>query len=283
MPSAHPAPLRIGAVALRVRDLDAVARFYVEAIGLRVLAREGDLLRLGVGATPLIELRRAADAPPPAPGAAGLYHTAFLLPDRADLACWLGAARARRLAISGAADHAVSEAVYLADPEGNGVEVYADRPRAAWRWEDGQVEMRSGPLAVADLLALAGDRPFDGAPPGTTIGHVHLRVGAIDAAERFYGDALGLAVTRRRAGATFFASGGYHHHLAANVWESRGAGSRGTGDLGLAAFELVAADEGAAAALRERLRAAGVEAAEGAAGLTVEDPWRNRIVLRTDA
>ncbi|TXN82117.1 VOC family protein, partial [Methylobacterium sp. WL8] len=160
------APYCIGSVALVVRDLDVLAGFYREVVGLTTVLQEADVVRLGVGATVLLELRRDAAARPWSPGEAGLYHTAFLLPSRGHLGAWLAHARERGVRLSGASDHVVSEAVYLDDPEGNGIEVYADRPSSAWPKEpDGTIVLRRDRLDVA-ALTQAASGPWAGMPPG---------------------------------------------------------------------------------------------------------------------
>lgn len=234
--------LAIAGVSLAVRDLDCVIGFYREAVGLELIALTGNAAQLGAGGVAFFELLHCPDLLPRDPAAAGLYHTAFLLPSRADLGRWLAHAAQLGLPLDGAADHLVSEAVYLHDPEGNGVEIYADRPRADWRREGGEVLMANDRLDMIGLRALTSD-PWIGAPAGTRIGHVHLQVGAIEPAERFYAGLLGFAVTRRGPKALFMSTGFYHHHLAANIWESAGAGQRDPARAGLAAVTLRAADQ----------------------------------------
>lgn len=225
----------IAGVALAVRDIDRVVRFYRDVIGLPVSADEGGLVRLGEGG--ILELRHRPDATPPAPGGAGLYHTAFLLPDRAALGRWLGHVAAIGQALDGAADHLVSEAVYLHDPEGNGVEVYADRPRAAWQWDGGALRMANARLDLAALRRL-DPGAWTGAPAGTSVGHVHLRVGDAREAARFYAGSLGMQPMVARPQAAFLSWDGYHHHLAVNEWDSAGAGPRDPGEAGLACVTL---------------------------------------------
>ena len=227
----------IGSVTLAVRDLDRVARFYRDAIGLAVIETAPDSVWLGAGGRKLLHLLHRPDFLPVDPQAAGLFHTAFLLPTRADLGRWLRHATQHHVQIDGAADHLVSEAIYLADPEGNGIEIYADRPRTAWKWDGSQVLMANDRLDFTALMAL-DNQPWTGAPSGTTIGHVHLQVGAIDTAEPFYTGSLGLDVTRRWPQALFMSTGGYHHHLAVNTWRSQGAGPRDPARAGLAAVTL---------------------------------------------
>jgi len=261
-------PLRIGRVVLTVHDLDGVAAFYQDAIGLDLLVRDGQAATLGAGEVPLLELRRDAAARRHEPQEAGLFHTAVLLPDRTDLGRWLGRAAERGLHLHGAADHGVSEALYLSDPEGNGIEIYADRPRAAWTRRGDLIEIPNGPIDLPALVADGADRPWRGAPAGTTVGHVHLQVGDIPRAEAFYRDRLGLALTWRYEKASFYGSGGYHHHLATNVWNSRGAPVRQGPATGLAEVELLVRD----AAVLDALRG-GDAAAAGHGDVLLQDPW----------
>lgn len=254
------APVQIGRVVLTVNDLDKVGDFYQGVIGLPRLAGDGESLSLGLE-QPLVELRRDKAARQ-RPQEAGLFHTAFLLPDRAALGDWLRMIAARQLRIDGASDHLVSEAVYLHDPEGNGVEVYADRPRDVWTLREGEVEMGTVPMDVPGVLA-AGSDGWKSAAEGTTIGHVHLQVGDLGPADRFYTGALDLQRMSHRHGASFYSWGGYHHHLAGNIWNSRGAGRRKPDSTGLA--ELVLA---ANADMLDRL-----------GGTALEDPWGTRISL----
>lgn len=268
-------PLRIGRVALTVHDLDGVADFYRTAIGLELLARDGTVAILGASATPLLELRRDAAARRHERREAGLFHTAFLLPDRTDLGRWLGQVADRGLRLHGAADHGVSEALYLSDPEGNGIEVYADRPREAWTRRGDTVEMHNGAIDLPALVAAGAGRPWRGAPESTTVGHVHLQVGDLPRAEAFYRDRLGLAMTWRYGEAGFYGSGGYHHHIATNTWNSRGAPARGGSVTGLAEVELLARDANVLDTVR------GNDAASaGDDDLLLHDPWGTALRAR---
>ncbi len=272
--SASAPSLAMGRVALTVNDLDAVRSYYEGAVGLHLLRSDGETAELGAGGATLLELRRDPAARRRSQREAGLFHTAFLLPARSDLARWTTHAISGRIPVVGASDHAVSEAIYLTDPEGNGIEIYADRPAATWRWKDGQVEMPSDPLDVQDLLAQAGDGAWSGFPDGATVGHVHLQVGAIAPAEAFYAGQLGFDVTCRYAGGSFFAVDGYHHHLATNVWNSRGAGPRSYPSTGLAEVE-IRIDPARAEAIRRRV----ADAAHDAARIALRDPWGTAIAL----
>lgn len=274
------APHRIGKVTLAVRDLAAVSRFYQDVIGLGVVEAEASGTRLGVGSTVLLELRHAPDARMRSPKEAGLFHTAFLLPSRADLGAWVASIAERRLPVHGASDHIVSEAIYLADPEGNGIEVYADRPSAAWRGADGAITMSTDPLDLPDLLRAGEGRRWSGFPEGGCVGHMHLQVGALAPAEEFYAGLLGFDITSRYPGGTFYGSGGYHHQLATNIWNSRGAEPRHDLVTGLAGFEIVAARDDIVQATRERLARAGHAFAERERGLEVQDPWWIPILLK---
>lgn len=259
------APLQVSRVALTVKDLAKVGDFYEQVIGLHPISAEGEARVLGIGATPLLELRRDKAARY-RPSEAGLFHTAFLLPDRTALGSWLRRIAARQVALDGASDHLVSEAVYLHDPEGNGIEVYVDRPRDSWTWQGGQVEMDTRALDLQRLLD-AGREGWQTAPEGTVIGHVHLQVGDLAQAEGFYMNTLGMDRTAHRFGASFFSSGGYHHHLAGNIWNSRGAGRRSAHVTGLSEVVLQADAQSLARLGRSEF----------------EDPWGTRLrVLRKD-
>ncbi|MDV4179255.1 VOC family protein [Rhizobium brockwellii] len=236
--SATEAPLSIGRVALTVNDLDAVSTFYEDVIGLALIGRDGETALLGAGDLPLIELRhdKAAQYHP---NEAGLFHTAFLLPSRRDLGLWMRHIREIGVQLDGASDHLVSEALYLHDPEGNGIEVYVDRPRSDWVRHGDEIEMATEPLDLWDLANVQGE--WTGASRGTVIGHVHLQVGDVETADAFMTGPLGLTRTARLPSAGWYGSGRYHHHLAANVWQSRGAQRRSPASRGLTEIELLVA------------------------------------------
>lgn len=283
-PSAAPTfanrtPLRVGTVGLIARDLDLLTNYYRDLLGLTVMSRTGKVARLGTGGATLLEIEHRPGALPDDPSTAGLYHTAFLMPTRQDHARWIMHIARNRVPITGASDHGVSEAFYLDDPEGNGIEVYNDRPRERWAWQDGLVVMQTKQLDIESILDEV-DRStatYAAAPEGLRVGHIHLRVGSVELAEKFYRGPIGLELTRRRGGATFMSSGGYHHHVGANVWHSDGAGARDRNRAGLGWFSMELAEHGAIDAITERLHEVGapVEATPG--GIETADPWGTRI------
>jgi catechol 2,3-dioxygenase len=275
----------IGKVRLRVADIDALSEFYERVVGLRGVERDGDLVRLGPeGDEPLVELVPAPTAAPPPSFSTGLFHLAILVPDRAELARSLRRVIEQGWRLTGASDHLVSEALYLRDPEGNGIEIYRDRPRDRWGHSDsGELQMATLPLDLDSVLADEGssDRPPNGMPAGTTMGHVHLRVADIPAAEAFYNGALGLEVmVRSYPGALFVAAGGYHHHIGLNTWETRGAPAPPEGALGLDRYELVLPDEDERDAAAGRVGETG-DPMHTDDGVLARDPAGNHVLLTT--
>jgi catechol 2,3-dioxygenase len=276
---ANRTPMRVGMVTMRVRQLDTVADFYRDVLGLTVMERTATGAQLGSGGVKLLVLEAHPQALTESRNAAGLYHTAFLMPTRKDLARWLVHVAMHRVPLSGFADHRVSESVYLDDPEGNGIEVYADRDPSLWQWSAGTVTMATDQLNVDDLLTLTDTKVSDyaRAPDGLRIGHVHLRVGDLAQAENFYRGTVGLDPTRRRNGASFLSSGHYHHHHGMNVWQSAGAGRRDGTATGLAWFSLDIEKPDMLAALEQRLRQTGAPIAALANGFETVDPWGTRV------
>ncbi|HKP20648.1 MAG TPA: VOC family protein, partial [Thermoleophilaceae bacterium] len=273
----------IGKVRLRVADIGALSEFYERVVGLRGVERDGDLVRLGPdGGAPLVELVSAPTAAPPPSFSTGLFHMAILVPDRAELARSLRRVIEQGWRLTGASDHLVSEALYLRDPEGNGIEIYRDRPRDQWGHSDtGEIRMATLPLDLDGVLADEGasDQPANGMPAGTTMGHVHLRVADIPAAEAFYNGALGLEVmVRSYPGALFVAAGGYHHHVGLNTWESQGAPAPPEGSLGLDRWELVLPDEDERDAAAGRVGETGDPVHSGD-GVLARDPAGNHVLL----
>jgi catechol 2,3-dioxygenase len=280
-----PPDTALGPVQLTVADLGGVAAFYERVVGLRTLERDGEVAKLGpAGGAALLELVGRADAPPRASRASGLFHLAVLLPERAELARALRRIVAAGWPLGGASEHLVSEALYIADPEGNGIELYRDRPREEWRREpDGELAMATLPLDLQSLAAelSAGEPPDAGAPAATRIGHVHLQVSDLAPAERFYGDVLGFEVTvRRYPGALFLGAGGYHHHVGANTWSSAGGPPLDPQARGLRHFVLELPSRADVEHAVERIVAAGYPVREGDDGALASDPFGIGVQLR---
>jgi len=285
------ADTRMGTVTLLVSDLDAMTRWYRDAVLLEVMSNVGSTVALGRGVTPLVVLEHAPDLTHAAQRSAGLFHTAILFPTRASLAASVySIATATPGAFTGSANHLVSEAFYFDDPEGNGAELYFDRARSDWNWTDGQIQMATLPLDPNAYLrenlrgaASAGADTHTGIPAngtpaaGATVGHVHLRVGDITTAREFYVDRLGFEATVQFGDQALFVSAGrYHHHMAMNTWNSRGAGPR-TRALGLGVVNVVVPDADGLGALGERLTRFGHKVAHDGQTLSFDDPWRNLI------
>ena len=280
--SIHPAT-QIGPASITVAELDRSLAFYTEALGLALLERNGPRAILGAGATPLLLLTEQAGATPfPGYGATGLYHFAVLVPTRADLGRWLRHWLELGLPLPGQGDHLVSEALYLSDPDGNGIEIYRDRPREEWQWDTGRVRMATDPVDIRGLLELAAaeGQPWSGMPQGTRLGHIHLQVSDIAEARRFYHDILGFDVTAQLPGALFVSAGGYHHHLGLNTWQSRGAGPAPESTAGLRFYNIELPDAGALAAVVARLDAADIAYERSGDAVIVRDPFGIRIALR---
>jgi catechol 2,3-dioxygenase len=270
----------IGPVSLTVADLPRVLAFYTERLGFRVHADDGGTIRLGAGASDLLVLVERKDAQRPH-GTTGLFHFAVLLPSREALALALARLAETRTLLHGASDHRVSESLYLADPEGNGIELYRDRPRDTWVWEDGTLRMTVDPLDVEALLqeAATSATVWSGLPEGTVIGHVHLKVAHIAPAERFYCDLLGFELTARYgARASFVAMEGYHHHVAFNTWSGVNAPPPPEGATGLREFVVHFGDADDVARVVARIASAGVPVAPDG---SVQDPSGNRLRLAT--
>ncbi len=281
----------MGAVELLVRDLDGMTRYYHDGVGLDVLDAHEATVVLGSG-EPAVVLRQEKDLPPAAPRSAGLYHTAILFPDQAALAAsLLSVARLAPSTFTGSADHLFSEAFYFSDPEGNGLELYRDRPREQWSYDAaGTLQTATRPLDPNQFLArhldagatTAGSTAGPGATPNAEVGHVHLQVGDIRTARVFYVDVLGFDVTMDLGSALFVSAGGYHHHLAMNIWGTRGAGPRAASlGLGQVAVEVPTRDD--VAALADRVRRAGLPSSDDGRTLTVSDPWGTQVRVTSAA
>jgi catechol 2,3-dioxygenase len=284
------------AVTLRVGDLDGMTAYYRDVLALQVLdtpAPADDLLgtpssasvTLGRAGTPLVVLRHTPNLPVPGRREAGLFHTAILFDEEPALAATVASIAMKAPGTyTGSADHLVSKAFYFTDPEGNGIELYWDRSRDQWAWDNGFVKMDSLRLDPNEYLREhVTDEVLAGVgAQGAAVGHVHLQVGDVEGARRFYVDTLGFEVTATWPGALFVAAGGYHHHLAMNTWNSAGAGPRAS-SLGLGEVSIVVPTADDVAALTSRLAHAGVAVTDDGAALRFQDPWRNLLKVTADA
>jgi catechol 2,3-dioxygenase len=269
-------------VRLQVADIGRSLSYYERVLGLRVVKRDDSVVALAPAGSdsPILELRERPGARPhPKRGQLGLFHFAILLPDRASLGRFL-----RHLSDigerAGMSDHLVSEALYLTDPDGLGIEVYADRPRSQWNYAGRELQMATIALNVPDLVAAGGSVPWSGMPNGTTIGHVHLHVGDLDQAARFYHEALGFdKVVWSYPGALFLSAGGYHHHLGTNTWAA-GAPAAGEDDARLVEWELVLPDAASVSAAGASVEAAGGTIERSRDGsILARDPWGTAVRL----
>lgn len=280
--SIHPGTT-VGPVALAVADLRRSEQFYCDVLGLRVLNRASGTLTLTAdGAVPLVLLAERPGARPRPARTTGLYHFAILVPSRAELARSLRRLAEMRYPLTGASDHLVSEALYLDDPDGNGIEIYRDRPRAEWPRHNGQIQMAVDPLDIDGILGeLEGDaRPWDGIAPGTVLGHMHLHVADLRAAEAFYCGVLGFDLMLRFGpSALFISAGGYHHHVGLNIWAGVGAPPPPADAAGLRYFVVQLPDTAALDAVLARVRQAQVPSETTPEGTILRDPSSNQLVL----
>jgi catechol 2,3-dioxygenase len=281
-----PDQTHIGAVHLTVRDMDNAIAFYEKSLGFKTHSRENGIARLGghaVADTPILVLHENPEAKP-AYRATGLYHFAVLVPSRLELAQVLRRIAETRTPVQGFADHGVSEAIYLPDPEGNGIEVYRDRLRDEWPYHGETLAMVSDPLDLDGLTAeLEGHaETWAGIAGGTTIGHMHLKVADIDKAEGFYVNLVGFdLIQHMRDSASFISAGGYHHHIGMNTWESRGAMPPPPDATGLRWFEVQMPDAKTVGAVADRVRKGGSSIEEAEEGLLVRDPFNIGVMLTT--
>jgi catechol 2,3-dioxygenase len=271
----------IGPVALIVASLDRQVSYYTERLGFRVHRRQGVTAYLGAGGPDLLILSELPGAIR-RPGTTGLYHFAILLPTRAALARALQRLLETGEPLQGTADHLVSESIYLADPEGNGIEIYSDRPKESWKYDGAQVRMPTEALDMDGLLQelTKGADLWRGLPPRTRVGHIHLKISDLAAAEAFYRDALGFDLTMRYKGtAAFLAAGGYHHHVAINTWAGVGIPAPPDGSIGLREFVLTLPDAAELNRVVSRISRSGVRMEETPAGVLARDPSQNVIRL----
>ncbi|CAH2714718.1 Catechol-2,3-dioxygenase [Neobacillus rhizosphaerae] len=268
----------VGEVNINVKNLDYAVTFYQNIIGFQVLEKNGNKAVLTAnGKTPLLTLEQPMDVIPKAGRTSGLYHFAILLPNRADLSVFL-----RHLLQTGyplgAADHYVSEALYITDPDGNGIEVYRDRPSNEWKWNNGLVEMATEELDGEGILA-ESDAEWAGLPAGTVMGHIHLHVSNLPKAEEFYTQGLGFKIVSYYPQAAFLSTGGYHHHIAINTWQGVGALTAPRNSVGLNWYTLVFPDKGERDKVLKQLRQIGAPIVEEADYYLTSDPAGNQIRL----
>lgn len=275
----------IDSVYLRVANLERTVTFYQRSLGFKVRLQETEIACLGVGGRDLLVLDQIPNGIR-AQGTTGLYHFAIRVPSREDLAQSLQHIVETHTPVQGFADHLVSEAIYLADPEGNGIEVYRDRPRQDWLYDGDQLQMGTEPLDIDGLLAEVDGSTagWGGLAPETRIGHIHLHVSNIAEAEAFYTGVLGFdLVMRYGPSAAFFSVGGYHHHIGVNTWNGEGAPPPPVGSLGLHHFVLVVEDGAEVERISARSEAAGVSVTATELGTQLHDPSANAIVLTARA
>jgi catechol 2,3-dioxygenase len=279
----HQPPITyVGHVDLVVEDLERSLLFYQDILGMKILQQSGEKTVLSAdGNTALITIEQPEKVTSKQRNRTGLYHLAILLPERTDLAKVLLHLLQSGYPLQGASDHLVSEAIYLADPDGNGIEIYTDRPSDTWTWDDREIVMTTEPLDADGLLAEGKGESFTGLPSGTVMGHIHLQVSDLDKAEQFYCKGLGFDLVNSKYGqsARFVSSGRYHHHIGLNTWHSAGAPAPSENSVGLKSFSLVFADEEARRDAVHRLQQLGASVRESNEIVQTEDPSGNQIQL----
>lgn len=261
----------IGAVRLAVKDLSGMKNFYREIIGLEILNQDQDSATLGVGDLPLVELISNPEGISH-PNSTGLFHIAILLPNRQELGRWLKHLISTGYPLDGVGDHLVSEALYLSDPEGNGIEIYRDRPKQTWQYIDGQIQMDTKSVDLESLLAEASKEGFSGLPEGTKIGHIHLQVNSVAKTAAFYQEVLGFDLIAKLPGAGFLSAGGYHHHIGMNTWRSMGGGIAPSDSLGLVDYQIVLSSSSSQESIANKLSSHQIEFSQQNGTLRVQDP-----------
>ncbi len=278
----HPAT-HMGAATLAVADLARSVDFYTRVLGMKAFSRDAGAktATVGVGGTPLFHLQEIPNARRQPQYSTGLYHVAILVPSRPDLGRVILNMAREKYSLSGASDHFVSEALYLDDPDGNGLEIYRDRPRDEWKWNGSEVVMGTNQLDIDGIIESVGDTesPFNGMADGTMIGHMHLRVGDIPKAESFYVSLFGFDIVAKWRGALFISAGRYHHHLGLNTWHSQGAPRPPADSVGLRQYTIIVPDGDSRDQIVARLKGAGITSEPRDADVLVDDPWGNQIRL----
>lgn len=268
--------LKMGVTELHVANMARMKTYYKDIVGLDVLEENADSITLGYNDRAVIRLVRSS-APAAGYGSAGLYHNAIVYASRGELARRVQNVIDRAPeSYSGTSDHIVSEAFYFTDPEGNGLELYYDKDPTTWKWVGDRVQMGSSYIDPHAYIQQYSNQQEN---VEKHMGHVHLKVGNIEEAKKFYVDVLGFNITAELGSALFVSVGGYHHHLGMNVWESEGAGKRTT-TRGLKSFELILPDKQNIDELTQRLEENGVEVADQNGGIRFADPWNNSIIVR---
>ncbi|MEJ2050391.1 MAG: VOC family protein [Calditrichota bacterium] len=269
----------IGSVTLAVSELENSSQFYQKIIGLNKLNRRHDSVDLGINGNILLRLESHPGSKQH-PRAPGLFHLAIRLPNRKELGHWLKHLMESRYRLGGAGDHLVSEALYLNDPEGNGIEIYYDRPKEKWEYDENGIKMNTLAVDLQALREQAGDKPFTRLPPDTIIGHIHLQVNDLNKAVEFYRNIMGFQLMALWPGAGFLSAGGYHHHIGVNVWNSRGAQPPPGDSLGLVNYEIVQPNSKAMDNLLDHLAARNQLVEKWDKKWQIQDPSQNKIILK---
>ncbi len=274
----------VGLVTIAVSSLEHSLRYYQNGLGFAIKEQREGLVLLGAATgLPILALVEQPNAQPQPARTTGLYHFAILLPSRKDLGRFLSHIIESRTPLGGYADHLVSEALYLSDPDGNGIEVYHDRPRSTWTWHNGHVDMVSDPIDLEALVAEGrqDNSAWNGLPAHTTLGHIHLRAGNIPQGVQFYHDVLGFDIVQQMPSALFVSAGGYHHHIGMNIWESRNGPQPPHNAVGLRFFTIQLPDAAALTNVVARLQAASMPVEQLEVGIILHDPWGNKLLLTT--
>jgi catechol 2,3-dioxygenase len=272
----------VSQVHLKVQDIERSLKFYQNIIGLKVLEQQERKVALTAdGKTALVTIEQPEDIQPKQQRTTGLYHYALLLPSRADLAKVILHMIQTQYPIQGGSDHLVSEALYLADPDGNGIEIYHDRPASTWKWEGKEVVMTTEPMDVEGILKEDDGQPWSGLPAGTIMGHIHLHVAEFKKTEQFYCEGLGFEIVCTYGGqALFISTGGYHHHIGLNTWNGVGAPAPAENSVGMSSYSVVFPNETALKEAITRLSTLGAELTEDKGEIFTKDPSGNTIELR---